>query len=249
MNIKKLLHDFSISLDYEKLYQDFLSLDEEGGRKIAKELFTTRFQNNFDETKSATTKALGGAAVATGASVGGVATVASGVGVTKASLLGVTLAVGSTPVGLLAGGIVAGGLAAYGAYRLGKKMISKQEKNLLRQNKSIDGYGHAEERRLNPYVFYYIGEFQEYIKANKGALKEILVSNVRFSDITDDNIEEVREFCDQESLAEEDKYYKELVCDPLFESIDDEDEGIPYEYLTYAFCLFDEAMDFLPSQE
>lgn len=121
MNYKRLLHDFSTSLDYEKLCQDFLSLSEEDGKKIAKELFVARFQDNFNETKSMTNKALGGAAVATGAGVGGVAAVASGVGVTKASLLGVTLAVGSTPVGWIAGGAALAGLAGYGAYRLGKK--------------------------------------------------------------------------------------------------------------------------------
>lgn len=249
MNCKRLLHDFSTSFDYEKLCQDFLSLSEEDGKKIAKELFATRFQDNCDETKSITNKALGGAAVATGAGVGGAAAVASGIGVTKVGLLGATLAFGSTPVGWIAGGAALAGLAGYGAYRFGKKMISKQEKNALRQKKSIDGYGHALERILNPYVFYYVGEFQEYIKTNKDAIRDILSSDVKLSDITEENIEEVKNFYNQEELPKADEEYIEVVCDPLFESIDDEEKGIPYEYLTYAFYLFDEAMGFFPNQE
>lgn len=128
-------------------------------------------------------------------------------------------------------------------------MILKQDKNASRQNKGIDGHGHAIERILNPYIFYYISEFQEYIKTDRDAIRGILSSGIKFDKITEEYIVEVKNFYNQEGLSESDEGYIECVCDPLFESIDDEDEGIPYEYLAYAFCLFDEAMDFLPNQE
>lgn len=188
MSIRKLRNQFAGGTDFKHLYQEFMALKPEKGTELADSLLEFLFVKADYTKMSGTDMALGAGAVASGAGAGVATAVASGVGVTKLSALGVTVALGSTPIGWLLGATAAGAAVGYGAFKLGKKIFSDQGKEEARQEKRIKGEGMVKPRMLNPYVFYYLKDFQDHVK-NEKDLEKILSSEVKFYEATEDNVD------------------------------------------------------------
>ena len=188
MSIRKLRNQFAGGTDFKHLYQKFMALKPEEGTKLADHLLEFLFVKADYEKMSGTDMALGTGAVASGAGAGVATAVASGVGVTKFSALGATVALGSTPIGWALGATAVGAAVGYGAFRLGKYIFGEQGKQEAKQEKRIKGEGMATSRRLNPYVFYYLKHFQYHVR-NEKDLEKILSSKVKFYETTEDNVD------------------------------------------------------------
>lgn len=188
MNVMELRSIFAGGAEMKHLYQKFMALEPEEGKELADHLLEFLFIKRDNNKTSGTDMAFGAGAVASGAGAGVATAVASGVGVTKLSALGVTVALGSTPIGWALGAGAAGAAVGYGAFKLGKKIFGKQGKEEAIQERRLKGEGMAKYRMLNPYVFYYLKHFQYHVR-NEKDLENILESKVKFYETTEDNVD------------------------------------------------------------
>lgn len=211
MNIKEIVYDFSTEKrDLDQLYQKFMALKPEEGQEIAYHLLEKRFTGQLNLDKSITNKLLGAGLVSSGAGAGVATAVASGVGVTKLSAFGATLALGSTPIGWALGAAAAGAVVGYVAFKKGKKLLGDQKDIENTQKITLDGGGHVEERILNPYVFYLLKNFQDHVR-NKKDLEKILESKVEFNkDIESEaELDVLEEIMELESKIYDNKHLSE----------------------------------------